>query len=92
MAVTEDDFIARFPEFEEAGVTISVVLDEAVRRTDGDIFGNKTDDAVMYRAAHLLAISPFGQNARMVAKDGTTIYGNELEKLILEHAGGAWGT
>lgn len=75
MSVKRADFLARFPEFEPASkAMIEAALDEAVRNVDVEIFGSKTDDAVRWKTAHLLAVSPFGQQARLMSKDGSTTY------------------
>ncbi len=82
MAVKRADFLARFPEFEPAPkAMIEAALDEAERNVDVAIFGSKTDDAVRWKAAHLLAIAPFGQQARLVSKDGSTTYEKRFDKL-----------
>ena len=83
MAVDLDSFLVRFPEFEPATEPmIREALGEASRNVDPDVFKEKTDDAIKWKAAHLLAITPFGQQARLVAKDGTTTYGKHFAKLV----------
>lgn len=79
MTVERRDFLARFPEFEPASKSmIEAALDEAERNVDAELFADKTDDAIRWKAAHLLAISPFGQQARLIAKDGSTTYGKQF--------------
>jgi hypothetical protein len=86
MAVAYADFLARFPEFEPAPkAMVEAALSEARRNVDAEVFGDKTDDAIRWKAAHLLAISPFGQQARLISKDGSTTYGKyfwELAKSV----------
>ena len=83
MTVARADFLARFPEFEPAGVLmINATIVEAVRNVDPTVWGNKTDDGVRWKTAHLLSISPFGQQARMVSKDGSTTYGKHFVMLM----------
>jgi hypothetical protein len=82
MAVDVDNFLARFPEFEPATEPmIREAIADAVLNVDADIFGTKTDQAVKLRAAHYLAVSEWGKQARMISKDGSTTYGVEFTKL-----------
>lgn len=53
---------------------VDEAIAEATRNVDEAVFDAKTDDAIKWKAAHLLAISPFGQQARLVSKDGSTTY------------------
>lgn len=83
MSVEPRDFLARFPEFEPAGSTmVSAAIAEAVRGVDAEVWGTKTDDGVRWLTAHLLAITPWGQQARMVSKDGSTTYSKEHARLV----------
>ena len=76
MAVDRRSFLARFPEFEPAPrAMIEEALDEGARNVDAQVWGSKTNDGIRWKTAHLLAISPFGQQARLVSKDGSTTYG-----------------
>jgi len=84
MAVDLASFLRRFPEFESAkssGMVEEAIL-EAGRNVDSGVFGDKTDDGIRWMTAHLLAIGPFGQNARMVSKDGSTTYEKRYWKLV----------
>ena len=82
MAVDLDSFLARFPEFEPATEPmIRSAIAEAINNVDASVFKTKTDEGVRWKAAHLLAISPWGQQARMVSKDGSTTYGMQFHKL-----------
>lgn len=60
---------------------VVAAIAEAVRGVDATIFGDKTDDAVRWYAAHLLAISPFGMQARLVSKEGASTYGKRFVEL-----------
>jgi hypothetical protein len=83
MAVDYRSFLARFPEFEPAGRgMIRAAIEEATRGIDTEVWGDKTDDGVRWLTAHLLAISPFGQQARMVSKEGSSTYGDEHKRLM----------
>ena len=85
------DFRTGFPEFN--GVTDGMVqmwLNAAQLRIDQGIWGafgtspnlTNADFGHGYLAAHLLATSPFGQNARMVAKEGSTTYWQNYVKYM----------
>ncbi len=79
MAVTRRSFLARYPNFEPASkIMIDEALRDAVANVDTGIFGTKTDQAVALKAADILALSPFGQNARMQKKDGSTVWGQQF--------------
>lgn len=75
-------FFARYPEFAEAGSElVNACLLEAGATIDQATYGNLYDAAQGALAAHLLAIAPFGQNVRMVAKDGSTTYRKRFDEL-----------
>ncbi len=87
MALTESKFRDEYPEFKTAGsVLVCAKLGHAKDDTDASVWLTKTDHAVGLRTAHLLALSQFGQNSRLIAKDGTTIYEKQLGKLLAEVA------
>lgn len=75
-------FRGLFPEFN--GVPDAMVtgwLAQAATSIDVNIWGTKADLGQAYLAAHYLATSPFGQNARMkqvagIATDPTTYMTN----------------
>lgn len=91
MAWTAASFKARWPEFEPvADDTVTGALAEAGRRNDARVFGDRTDDAVGLYAAHLLAISPGGQQARLKSDSANTTYNREWERLAAACAGGGW--
>lgn len=74
MTVTLDSFLASKPEFNKtAPLLISTILAEAQLQVDYNVWGAKGDLGVIYLTAHLLTLSPQGQNARMIiqGKDGT---------------------
>lgn len=82
MAVDRRSFLARFPEFEPASkLMIETAIAEATNNVDAAVFGTKTDEAIRWKTAHLLSISSFGQQARLVSKDGSTTYGKHFFKL-----------
>lgn len=82
MAVSRREFLAKYPDFEPASKTmIDEALADAVKNVDPEIFGEKTDQAVALLAAHYLALQPFGKQARLREKDGSTTYGTQFFKL-----------
>lgn len=91
MAWTPTTFRARWPEFATlADSQVQANLTAAARRCDSRVFGDDTDEAVGYLAAHLLAMSPGGQQARLEGKEGTTTYYAEWQRLARQRAGGPW--
>jgi hypothetical protein len=77
------DFRIQFPEFK--GVSdglVQVMLNASLLELDSTVWGQLLDQGQAYLAAHKLATSPFGQNAKMVAKDGTTTYWFNYFKLV----------
>lgn len=82
MAVTQAAFLASYPEFNPASTELlAAKLAAAELQVDADVWGGKADLAVMLTAAHLLAISPFGQRARLVSDAGKTTYEGELSRM-----------
>lgn len=76
-------FLASFPEFGK-GTALTLVgakLAEATLQVSPSVWGALTDTGIGYLTAHLLALSPSGQNARMVAKDGVTTYFTHYRRL-----------
>ena len=64
-----------FPELANApDAMIQVTLDQTINEIDTGIFKAKTPQAHGYLTAHRLTLSPWGQTARLAAKDGTTTY------------------
>lgn len=73
--MTVTDFLTQFPEFRNTDLDlVQAMLNAALLEIDASVWRAKADQGQGYLAAHKLALSPFGQNARMVAKDGTTTY------------------
>lgn len=84
--MTQDDFLAAFPEFRAAGAMIPTKLAEATRRVDSSIYGDRTEDAIGYLAAHLLAMSPFGVNLRKEDDKTKSSYLDSFEAIRREVA------
>jgi len=82
-------FKGEFPEFAATDDPIvAAALVRAEQRVDPIVWGEKTDQGVAYLAAHLLALAPFGQNARLASNSGTSIYHEEFRRLQREVAAG----
>lgn len=78
MAVTAAEFKVRFSEFSEVASTdIDPKLADAKAFLDEAAWGttDRYERAVYYLAAHLLAISPYGQQLQLVNDSGKTVYG-----------------
>jgi hypothetical protein len=75
-------FVVQFPEFGSVDEDqLQLHLDAAELEIDRDVWLEKGDQGQAYLAAHKLALSPFGNNARLVAEDGSTTYSIHYEKL-----------
>lgn len=82
MAASAATFLVRFPEFARADADlVEAKLEEAARRVDASVWGAKADDGTYYLAAHLLAVSPFGMNARLASDRGSSTYLEEYRRM-----------
>lgn len=84
MAVTYDNFVARFPEFAAAPAeVVQIEIANAARMVNPTMFVEQTDDAVGLLAAHRMAIHPEGEFARLKSKDGIsrTTYGDQYQAM-----------
>lgn len=82
-------FIVQFPEFTNtATALVDAMLAAAALEIDLEVWGAKSDQGQMYLAAHKLALSPFGNNAEMFSKNGTTTYQAHYEMLVRQVASG----
>lgn len=91
MAVTPANFKARFTEFiPAADALVQAALDAAARECDPRVYGDRTDDAVGWLAAHNLAVSPQGRSARLESDKATTTYFERFAQIRRQKAGGAW--
>lgn len=89
MALDVLAFRERFPEFRsQDSALIASCIEEASARLDASYFGTRIDSAVGQLAAHLIAVSPFGEFARLDPRkepDGClTIYDRELKRMRCE--------
>jgi len=99
MAVTVASLQLRMSEFSATpDAVVQAAIDDATTEVDARVFGEKTDQAVTLLAAHKLAMSPFGQQARLAPKEqgkgthGATTYGLEYDNLVAQCGGGFWVT
>jgi len=83
------EFILDFPEFSEmTEAYIDVKLAEAEAMLDELAFGESAGNAlynvaVGYKAAHLLALSPYGKQLQLTSGDGESVYSVAFEQNIL---------
>ena len=88
--MTLSEFRAQFPEFQNVPDALcNSMLTAALGEINVEIWGTLKDQGQGYLAAHKLALSPYGNAARLVAKDGTTTYGNHYRDLIMTVSEGA---
>ena len=90
MTVTYSGFLERFPEFSPhpSGI-VNGAIESATADVSDDIFGDQTDRAVRFLAAHIIAIQLAQMGVRIGATDGkvygkgleATLYGQEFKRL-----------
>ncbi len=78
-------FRANHPEFgtsdEVSDVLVQQALDKAETQIDAGVWTTEAQEGQELTAAHILAIGPFGQDAKLVNEDGATVYSVRLEVL-----------
>lgn len=80
--MTLDEFRQEYPEFRTAtSGFLQKYLDNARVYVSEAVFGTSWNHAHGLKTADLLARSPSGRAARLVAKDETTTYGKALDAL-----------
>ena len=85
------DFRSMFPEFGDTGADLLAEhLANAATHVPEDTWQHRQREGHAYLAAHLLAISPYGQNARLASAEGESTYGRRYEALRIEVAA-SWG-
>lgn len=90
MTVTYAGFLERFPEFipHPSGI-VNGAIESASADVSSDIFGDQTDRAVRFLAAHIIAIQLAQMGVQIGATDGkvygkgldATLYGQEFKRL-----------
>jgi hypothetical protein len=89
MGTARDAFVVQFPEFTNTGVAlVEAMLAAAALEIDLEVWAEKATQGQYYLAAHKLALSPYGNNAEMVTKSGTTTYEAHYAKLVRQVASG----
>lgn len=85
--MTVDEFIVRHGEFalQVASGKVAAALADATRRTDAEVFGENTEEAIGWLAAHLLIADPAGKAVReALGRGAQSTYLNERERLERE--------
>ncbi len=87
--LTYDAFITRFPEFADTDMSlVNATLNDAALEIDVRVWGPIAATGQGYLTAHRLALSPFGQAARLIATDGKTTYDTFFQKLVRKVSSG----
>lgn len=85
---TLETFRLSFPEFDQVDDTlIESKLDEATESIDVGVWGGRATTGHGYMTAHLLAMSPGGNAAKLVKNDSTT-YEQHFKRLVRVATGG----
>jgi len=75
-------FQNRFPEFKETdAVQVQRALEDSQGTLDATTWGDRLEQGIAYQAAHLLAMSPLGEQAKLSLEKRGTIYGQRFEML-----------
>lgn len=77
-------FLISYPEFSVSQTPeflVSAKLAEALEYVDAETWGTAYDHGHGLMTAHLLALTPWGQGARLNAKTTQTTYGELFERL-----------
>jgi hypothetical protein len=82
MTVTYSGFLERFPEFSPhpSGI-VNGAIESATADVSSDIFGDQTDRAVRFLAAHIIAIQ-LAQMGVMIGATEGKVYGNGLDATL----------
>jgi len=82
VAVSVREFRVEFPEFEETDQAIvQSRINMATRQVNSTVYGGKTNDAIKLLTAHLIAMSPLGEQAKLKKENRGTIYGDQYEEI-----------
>ncbi len=89
--MTPTEFLDRHGEFSEIETaTVQAALDDATRRTDAEVFGGSTQEAIGWLAAHLLISGPNGRAVReQLGKSGQSTY-RDARALLEQECGHMW--
>ena len=83
---TQNTFLGMFPTFCTADWLLGAATLARYEGLVGDGWGAQRDLIVGLETANALALSPAGRAAKMVSKDGTSTYGQQLKTLMRAHA------
>jgi hypothetical protein len=79
-----------FPEFERTEDQLCLQkINAATARTAAAVWGDKVNDGIMWLAAHLLSMSPEGEQSRLKAENRATTYERTLNMMRREVTFGA---
>lgn len=82
LVVSVRKFKARFPEFRETDPeVVTAKLEDAQQFVAADVWGDRQAQGIQYQAAHLLAMAPLGEQAKLKKENRGTIYGDQFEQL-----------
>lgn len=85
MAIDAASFVASFPEFDEINDLKPEMVTGALTRAQAfcslKVWGDRYEAAVFAKAAHILAMSPLGENLRIDAKQATA-YGVLFKEML----------
>lgn len=91
MAWTVETFKDAYPEFEPTEEPlVGQALADASLEFDPRVCGRYTERLIGLRAAHYLALAPFGQNTRTDQVTTVTTYSTTIEEILRITAGGPW--
>lgn len=81
--MTPAELRAISPEFSKAPeAAIAEAIATAQAECHPSVFGAQLETAVRLYACHILATSPYGQQARLVSKTGSSTYLTQWEDLL----------
>ncbi len=84
MAVTVAGFRTRYPEFKFCqDEFLQAYLDDASLSISEELWGTTFEQGVYCLAARRLALSPFGNTAKLSKADGTTTYDTQYNELLM---------
>lgn len=87
--MTYATFVIQFPEFGAVDpALVQAHLEAAALEIDLDVWGSKASQGQAYLAAHKMALSPFGNNAKLSQNNGLTTYAIHYERLMRQVSSG----
>ena len=82
MAVSAAQIQAQFTEFAETPTPlIDAKTADATKRISATIWGDLTDDGIKYLACHLIALSPQGEQSKLMVEKEITEYWLEYVRM-----------